>query len=442
MEAARQSNESEIFSIRHIAIYQASGIFFILFYYSDQLLITINANFPEYPLSSYVNSVIISIYHFSDNIQKSLFKYYPTIMASAIYSLFGIYALILVFSLAKGSLGAFLRATIFFTLGLIAIPFTLLIWTLRWIPGYLLDILLHIFELINGLLSIIGILFADIVRYFWTPISLLFLFTIFIMVIYLIYMAIRHAVISSRIILIAISAISLIVISLSFWKYFESLFEIIFYLGDFVISGISFAFSVVAHVFSFIVSTIILLSLVALVAIISMFVTSQFGHILLDTLFDARNVSRNARAAGRFLAGIGFLASTVILCFPENALARQGAILAVQEASRALGYTLSASSATTTIDSLVNFYLLFIPDSIEGNVTKAFSFGYPPSLEIFLMILSCIIAFLLIFRQLFTKETQGNISIAFYPRELIPLLLAASLVLLLVFAYSDTESAT
>lgn len=168
-----------------------------------------------------------------------------------------------------------------------------------------------------------------------------------------------------------------------------------------------------------------------------MFITSQFGHIFLDSLFDARNVRRSARAAGRFLVGIGFLASTIVLCLPGNELAQRGLAEAVVSGSQMLGGYATYEDGIGIAAHIGTWYLMFIPNEVETSIVAAFSQGYPPSLELILITIASGIAFYLIAVQMFSAGREESIGIAFFPIELVFLLIGAVLIVLIALASAN-----
>jgi hypothetical protein len=188
------------------------------------------------------------------------------------------------------------------------------------------------------------------------------------------------------------------------------------------------------YIFGFLISALIFIFASALILLISMAIFSQFGHILIDSLFDARNVRRSARAAGRFLVGIGFLASTIILCLPGNKLAQKGAAQAYVTASDILGGDARNNEGLNFVVEVGSIYLMAIPDEVEPAIVKGFSYGYPPSLELILVSIACLIAFFLILKQLASIDKGDRLALAFLPIELFFLLVGAVLVIMLALA--------
>ncbi|WP_428623899.1 hypothetical protein [Sedimenticola sp.] len=408
-----------------IAAFQIGGIFFLLFYYSELLFVLRNRFLPNLRIGEWLDSFFLVTYEIANSGQRELNEYFPEILAASLFGVLAVYVLILVTSLRRFSDLVFIRAVFFLCLGLCAIPAVLVLWTLRWLPEYLFSVLASIY---NYLASWVGPVVAFIAPY----LGYLFLATIGLFALLLL--------LSTRIGRWVLGTLTVALAGLYFagLEFFPAL-EAIRSFGGTVGEVLSYPISWGGYVLSFLIAVLSAVLFFVVVVAVCMVVISQFGHIFLDTLFDARNVRRSAVAAGRFLVGIGFLASTVILCFPENKLAAAGATDAVLVLIEQAGQSATRGGVEAIAVSLVDTYLLLIPDSVQPAVTKAFSYGYPPSLELILLTVACGVAFYLIAVQVFRREAGGTVALAFYPKELIFLFIYASIVLLAVMFAADVE---
>jgi hypothetical protein len=378
------------------------------------------------PMGESINTFLISVYRASNVIQKSLVDNYAILIVLALASVAAVFLLLAMTSLRRGNISVVARAIFFLALGLCAIPFVLLLWTLRWLPVYLLNIGVNIFTFIS---SWVGWFFQIILPPFFILVG-------GILAIILVVTLLRHG--WGRLLLLVMAVAILGFVTLG--GDIQSVLSALGALGGALKTVVSYPINAISFILSFIVAALGFVLVFSFVTAVAMLIVSQFGHILVDSLFDARNVRKSARAAGRFLVGIGFLTSTILLCLPGNKLAQRGAISASQTVSQTLGQRMTTPEATTFVDSLATGYLLLIPDSMEIEVDKAFSYGYPPSLELILLTVACGISFILIGRQIFGSEEGGEVAIAFFPRELFFLLVGAALVLVLVFAAAGSDS--
>ena len=373
-----------------------------------------------------INSALIGIHRVSNSIQKALTAHYSLLVILALASVAAVFALLAVTGLRRRDASVVLRAIFFLILGLGAIPFVLWLWTLRWLPAYLLTIANAIFAFIASWIGpIVGFVFPIVMALSFCVMAIALLVTLL-------------RVWWGRVLLLLVAGAALAFAV--FWGDFQSILNAIAAAGSALRTFASYAAGAVGNILAFVGTALAFIVAFIIVASAVMFVLSQFGHIFIDSRFDARNVRKSARAAGRFLVGIGFVASTVILCLPENELARQGAISASLQASEFFGQGMTGPEATALVDNLAAGYLFFVPVSIERDVVEAFSYGYPPSLELILLTAACGIAFLLVGQQLFRKEEGGTVAIAFFPRELLFLLIGAALLLIVVFAAARNDS--
>jgi hypothetical protein len=410
-----------------IAMFQFAGIFFILFYYSELVLSVHDWLAPDYVLRQATNASLLWIYNQTNSLQLLLFDKHHYLILISLFAASVIFATISITAIRRSDFGVLLRAVLFIGIGLLAIPAVLLAYVLRWVPG-------EIFVFFASIFTAIALVFSFIAPYVgYVMTGILGLGIVFVTVLWLGSTTIGRILLGLAVILVG-----------SLYFHPETLESISSFVlgvwtvaGDIVaypIAGLGYVFGIIASALAFIVSALIVVAL-------SMFVFSQFGHMLIDSLFDARNVRRNARAAGRFLVGIGFLASTVVLCFPGNQLAQRGAAEAYVAASGFFGGNANYNEGAAFVADIGSTYLLVIPDEVETAIARAFSYGYPPSLELILVSISCLIAFCLIARQLAANDRSERLGLAFLPIELFFLLIGAALVVLLALAAAgDAES--
>lgn len=409
-----------------IVTFQISGLFFIIFYYPEVALETLDSFAPTHALHETVDAILLWVYEKTDALQRLLSEQYHNLILAATTGVTAIFTLIALTTLRRGDLGVMLRAILFPAIGLLAIPTVLLAYVLRWIPGAILSILESIFGVIASAFVIVApfvgmAIGAAVIILISGTVLFLLVRSIGGRIVLIIGIIIGGSLVLLPNLLITLTAAVSIV-----WNFASDI-------AAYPIAGFGYVFGFVVAVLAFIVG-------VAIVLVPSMFVVSQFGHILMDSLFDARNVRRSSRAAGRFLVGIGFLASTILLCLPGNQLAQHGAAQAYAVASQFFGGNVSHPQALAFVADLGTAYLVFVPNPVEPAIVRAFSYGYPPSLELILVTIACAIAFVLIAMQLFRTGKEERLGIAFFPRELVFLLIGAvHVVLFAMAAAGDAE---
>lgn len=406
-----------------IVFFQLSGVFFVLFYYPELVFSVHNWLAPAYALHDTVNSLLLWAYERTNALQLLLSDQYHNLVISALTSTSAVLALIFVTTLRRMDFGIFFRAIFFIIIGLFAIPTVLLAYVFRWVPS-------TIFSFFASIFGAIVSVFAFLAPYVgFVSVAIVVIVVSVAVVSTLAQTSIGRTVLAFAVALVGALAFtpdlltSLAAIAGGAWDVTTSI-------AAYPIAGLGYVFGFIGAILTFIFSALFLL-------IFLMFVSSQFGHIFLDSLFDARNVKRSARAAGRFLVGIGFLASTVILCLPENQLAQRGVTRAYVTASQLIGGDADYREASEFTSDLGAAYLVLIPDEVEPSIVKAFSYGYPPSLELVLVTIACIIAFFLISSQLSASGKNERLGLAFLPSELVFLLIGAALVVLIVLAAAD-----
>lgn len=403
-----------------ILTFQFAGIFFILLYYAELVFIIHNWLAPTHALHEVTDAFLIWAYNHANALQLMLSDKYHYLILAALSAISVIFAMITVTALRRSDFGVLLRAVFFLGIGLLAIPAVLFAYVLRWVPGTILSFFANIFSAIASVFYFI----APYVGYLIVGVL-----GLGITIAILIWLA------RSTLGRIALGLVVVLVVGLYFNpEILESLGSVALVAwttaGDvvaYLIAGLGYVFGFIATALAFVFSAL-------LIAIVSMFVFSQFGHIFIDSLFDARNVRRSARAAGRFLVGIGFLVSTVVICLPGNQLAQQGAAEAYVVAFGFFGESVNYTEAADFVTSIGSAYLLVIPNEIEPAIVRAFSYGYPPSLELILVSIACLIAFFLIAQQLVTNDRRERLGLAFLPTELVFLLIGAALVVLFALA--------
>jgi len=403
-----------------IATFQFAGVFFIIFYYSELVISFHNAYFPDYALRRAVSKFLIWAYNNTNSIQLIIIDKYHYLIIISLFFICIIFLTIAVTALRRLDVGVFIRAAFFFGVGLLAMPAVLLIYVLRWVPVELFTVLVVIFSTVAGVFSYVApYLGYLIVGGAGVSVSIL-----------LIFLLSRTNI--GRFVFVFMMMSFLIIYS------YPDMMEVIvsIMLTAWALAGRIVAYPIdgLGYIFGFVASAITLIFFLVFICVIALFVISQFGHMFIDSLFDARNVRRIARAAGRFLVGIGFLYSTVIICFPGNHLAQHGATEAYVAAYKFIGKNVNYTDASDFVDNIGSTYLLVIPDEVEPAIVKAFSYGYPPSLELILVSIACLIAFVLIGQQLFVEDRRERLGIAFLPTELVFLLIGAALVVIFALA--------
>lgn len=408
---------------RLIALFQFSGIFFIFFYYPEILFSIHDRMMPVYTLRESVNTFLLWAYARANTLQLLLSDQYHILILTSLIAICAVLALIFGTTIRRMDFGVLLRAVFFLAVGLLAIPTVLLAYVLRWIPGTIFAFFLNVFGAIVSA-------FAFLAPY----VGWLVVVAVAVAVSVLLIRALKRTT-AGRIIL-AFAAVALLS-TMFFPEVLNTLMAAVLgvwsvasSIAAYPVAGLGYVFGFIGTVLTFVFSALLLL-------ILSMFAVSQFGHIFIDSLFDARNVRRSARAAGRFLVGIGFLASTIVLCLPENQLAQRGVAQALVTASQLMGGDASYDEGARFASDLGSAYFLLIPNEVEPAIAKAFSYGYPPSLELILITIACIIALFLISEQIFKKENDDDFGIAFLPFELLFLLIGAVLVLLIAVAAAN-----
>lgn len=399
-----------------VLLFQFSGVFFILFYYPEITAITIDHFVTFSDLPNYIQTGINWSYKNTNQLQDLLYGHYHYIVFAAVASLSITYLFIALTTLRRGKFRVFIRAIFFSFIGLMAIPTVLLLYQLRWVPGAILSTLASIRDAIASFFSVI----APYVGY---AIAGLITLSLAAWMAYLLFTA------KARLRIAILLGFGLCLLWFTVPE-FSNLLSIAFTNSYEFLSAIAaYPIAGLGHVFGFLGAAIVFFFGAALTILVGMVIISQFGHMLVDSLFDARNVQRSALAAGRFLVGIGFLVSTVLLCLPENKTALAGTGNAISLFNDIFALSMNEQVARDIAAQLGSLYLWFIPDAVEPQVVQAFSYGYPPSLELILTTIACIGASLIMLFQLFRKESGQNLQLAFVPYELLWLLIGAALVL-------------
>jgi hypothetical protein len=271
--------------LRAIIIFQAAGIFFLLFYYSELILVTRNTLFPTMPMGESINTFLISVYRASNVIQKSLVDNYAILIVLALASVAAVFLLLAMTSLRRGNISVVARAIFFLALGLCAIPFVLLLWTLRWLPVYLLNIGVNIFTFIS---SWVGWFFQIILPPFFILVG-------GILAIILVVTLLRHG--WGRLLLLVMAVAILGFVTLG--GDIQSVLSALGALGGALKTVVSYPINAISFILSFIVAALGFVLVFSFVTAVAMLIVSQFGHILVDSLFDARNVRKSARSGGK-----------------------------------------------------------------------------------------------------------------------------------------------
>ena len=274
-----------------IALFQFAGLFFILFYYPELLFKINNSLAPDYSLHDSVNVTLLWIFERTNKIQLLLSVQYHYLILAALAATSAILALIAVTTLRRMDFSVFLRAVFFLVLGLLAIPTVLLAYVLRWVP-------VAIFSFFASIYRAIASVFAFLSPYIgWVIISIVTITVVVTVVIALARIATGRIVLTLAIVMGG---------SLLFFpELLNAVTTIAVGAWSVTVEIAAYPIAVLGYVFGFIVAALAFIVSALLVLLPSMFVISQFGHIFIDSLFDARNVRRSARAAGRFLVGIG-----------------------------------------------------------------------------------------------------------------------------------------
>jgi hypothetical protein len=406
-----------------IVLFQLTGVFFILFYYPELVFRMHNWLAPTYALHETVNALLLWVYDRTNTLQLLLSDQYHFLILAALTATSTVLVLILATTLRRMDFSVLLRAIFFLAIGLLAIPIVLLAYILRWIPG-------AIFSFLAGIFGAITSVFTFLAPYVGSAIIAIVVIVVSLVVVFALARTATGRIILALAVVLLGSLMffpellnTLTTVALGAWGVAGNI-------ASYPIAGLGYVFGFIGAILTFIFSALLLL-------IPLMFVISQFGHIFIDSLFDARNVRRSARAAGRFLVGIGFLTSTILLCLPENQLARGGAAQAYVTASHMIGGNADYEEGAKLASDLGSAYLALIPDEVEPAIVLAFSYGYPPSLELIFVTLACVIAFFLIARQLSASSKEERFGIAFFPAELVFLLIGAVLVVLVALAAAD-----
>lgn len=420
-QTAVSSTRAKVLDWRSIVLFQCAGLFFLLFYYSELALVTLNGLAPDLPARETINAGILTAYRLSDAIQKALVDHYAALLLLGLASIAAVFVMLLATSLRRLDAWVILRGAVFLVLGALAIPGVLWLWSLRWLPGAIGGFFMMVYGAIAGV-------FTPIVFFVAPLVGLVVGYTIAVTILVrILRLGGLGLLILAGALAAAVAAVMAAGALEGLWSWLAGAAGMVGAVMAYPVAGIVIAGSFVLTVVGFLIIAVI-------VGSIALLVISQFGHMFIDTLFDASNVREDARAAGRFLVGIGFLCSTILLCFAGNQFARLGAGHALEALHGYLGTRLAPAIALDQVSALTGLYFSLLPADMQAPVAKAFSYGYPPSLELILLVVACSIAVVLIGRHLFVPPRGGALPIAFAPRELAILLLGAALLLLLVFA--------
>lgn len=427
-ETATGASE-RLFDWRAFLLFQLAGLFFLLFYYSELVLVTLNGLVPDLPARETVNTGFLAIYGLSNAIQKALVGQYAALLLLGLASIALVFVLLVATSLRRLDIQVTLRGVFFLVLGTLAIPAILWLWSLRWLPGAIGGFFMMVYGAIAGFLQPIVFFVAPLVG----------MVIAYSMIVSALAWLLRRGWFGPVFAVVLLSACTALLLVDGL---LETVIAWIDAIGAFLNMILSFPLMAATVAISFSITAISFAVAGVVIGSIVLLVVSQFGHMFIDTLFDASNVRKDARAAGRFLVGIGFLCATILLCFAENQFARVGAGNALETLHAYFGLRLDQAAALGQVSAWSGIYLGLLPGDMQGPVATAFSYGYPPSLELILLVIACWIAVVLIGRHLFIKPHGGDLPIAFAPRELFFLLVGAALVLLFAFAAAARGSSS
>lgn len=415
--AAKSRNGFSDIDFRSLLLFQCAGIVFLLFYLPEQSLLIIRWGGLTGWLADTAKELFTWSFKISDTLQSHLAEYYAPLFALALLLTALTYAVIALLAIANSNPAILLRALLFAVIGALAIPAVLTAYSYGWIPVLIVS---YVFAAFNFLIGIA-------VKYLFPVVAGL-------VIVFLVVTWLMQRPFIVRVIFLCF-VVAAIILGVLYWNAFlEFTLPLIKALIEFLVPIFAVLGSVVAAILTF--ATLVLS--VVLGAMAFALINSQFGHILIDTLLDARHVHTDARTAGRFFIGIGFIASLIILATAGNAYANTETVKAVGQLLTHSFLSEPMSAANDAVDAVTSGYLVFIPNEVESRILTAFKYGHAPSIELVAVILSLVLSNFFLLRQLFRKDRGGQVRLAFVPIELVFLLAAATIALAALLTVGDS----